>query len=84
MIPEKPEGLEALVDWEKPGLQRERHRVIAALLQQKADPNILDFLDWSPLHYACMLGWIETVKLLLEKGANHKQVFVSHYILIYI
>ena len=39
----KPDNLESLTDWEKPGGAAERHRVIAALMRQKANPNLLDF-----------------------------------------
>lgn len=39
----KPENLESLTDWEKPGGHAERHRCIVALVKNKADPNLLDF-----------------------------------------
>jgi len=70
----EPAGLETLVDWDKPGGHKERHRVVQALLKYKADPNKLDFLDFTALHYACMLGWKDTVELLLSNGAEHDQV----------
>jgi hypothetical protein len=73
---EKPDGLESISDWDKPGGQAERQRIVKALLEQNADPNILDFLDYSVLHYAAMLGWTDTVRLLLGKGVNHSQVNV--------
>lgn len=68
--------MEALVDWDRPGGAKEREHIVATLLKYKADPNKLDFLDYSPLHYACMLGWKETVEALLAKGADYHQVNV--------
>lgn len=34
------------------------------------DPNIKDDLGWTPLHFACMKGDQNCVKLLLDRHAN--------------
>lgn len=49
---------------------RGRHRCVVALVKNKADVNRLDFLNYSTLHYACMLGWRDTVEFLLSQGAK--------------
>ncbi len=40
------------------------------LLQQGHNPNVLDHLGMAPLHYAVYRGDYDTVKILLENGAN--------------
>ena len=42
----------------------------ACLIKRKADPNRVDYHDHSALHYACVWGWVPTVDLLLEEGAD--------------
>lgn len=53
-----------------------RHRCVVALIANKANPNVLDFMDYSVLHYACMLGWRDTAEFLLTKGADPRQLNV--------
>ncbi len=40
------------------------------LLRQGHDPNVLDHLGMAPLHYAVYRGDYDTIKILLENGAN--------------
>lgn len=53
-----------------------RHRCVVALITNKANPNVLDFMDYSVMHYACMLGWKDTAEFLLTKGADPRQLNV--------
>lgn len=39
-------------------------------------PTVPTQQDYSPLHYASMLGWLDTLQVLLETGANPTQVNV--------
>ena len=66
----RPEGVESMLDWIKPGGQHEREKIIRILLEHKVDPNDKDYHDYTPLHYAIILGWLEVVKLLVEHGAD--------------
>jgi len=43
---------------------------IKLLLQAGADPKMLEYDGWSPLHWAATNGHVEICKLLLEHGAN--------------
>jgi len=44
-------------------------RIVKALLEALADPNVQDSNGWSPLHYACALGNSEVAQTLLEYKA---------------
>lgn len=48
-----------------------RVAIIALLLDNGADPTIADYTDNLPLHSACKQDDIETIKLLLQKWAQH-------------
>ena len=52
---------------------KQREEVNRLLVEKGANVNILDFHDTSPLHYACTWGWLDTVKLFLEEGADINQ-----------
>ena len=75
-LSEKPEGIQVDSDWIKPGSAQERQELIQLLVDQGANVNLLDFHDYSPLHYACIWGWLETVKLFLEESADISQTNV--------
>jgi ankyrin repeat protein len=38
----------------------------------KDSVNVLDRLDWTPLHYAALYGNTESVRILLDRGADFK------------
>lgn len=59
---ERPDGLEVSADWIKPGTSTQREKCISILLNQGVNPNEVDFHNFTPLHYATMYGWIDTVK----------------------
>jgi len=40
------------------------------LLDEGADPNLVEWDGWSPLHWAARNGHLEVTELLLEHGAN--------------
>ena len=40
------------------------------LLQNGADPNVIDFTNASPIHMASMRGEADVIKLLVDHGAN--------------
>ncbi|KAH8078542.1 hypothetical protein JL720_9740 [Aureococcus anophagefferens] len=67
---EKPEGVTIDSDWIRPGTERHRMQVIELLIDKGANIHQMDYHDHSPLHYACVWGWVDTVELLLEKGAD--------------
>ena len=48
----------------------DRQKIVACLIKRKCDPNKVDYHDHSALHYACVWGWVPTVDLLLEEGAD--------------
>eukprot|EP00906_Rhabdomonas_costata_P007172 RCo010325 len=48
----------------------QRAEVCRLLLQRGAAPNARNFLDATPLHWACKQGCTEHVRLLLQHGAN--------------
>ena len=54
----------------KPGGRVEREAIIRILVEKGANVNENDYHNYSPLHYAVILGWINTVKLLLDNNAD--------------
>ena len=70
---EKPEGVTIDSDWIRPGTERHRMQVIELLIDKGANIHQMDYHDHSPLHYACVWGWVDTVELLLEKGADPRR-----------
>ena len=46
-----------------------KYQVLKELLDMGADPNIKDSNGWSALHYACDLGDLQSVKILVETKA---------------
>ncbi|KAF7524146.1 hypothetical protein G7054_g11525 [Neopestalotiopsis clavispora] len=54
-----------------------RIAIIALLLDNGANPTIPDYTDNLPLHSACKQNDIETVKLLLQKWAQHGRDLVN-------
>lgn len=62
----KPEDVESVSDWIRPGGVEERISLIELLLNLGADPNIEDYHAYTALHYACMWGWPRAVKSLIE------------------
>jgi hypothetical protein len=48
----RPEGLETLLDWIRPGGPLERQEIVRLLLQHGANANDKDYHDYTPLHYA--------------------------------
>ena len=48
-------------------------QVIELLIDKGANIHQMDYHDHSPLHYACVWGWVDTVELLLEKGADPRR-----------
>ena len=47
-----------------------KEKVLREMLDMGADPNIRDSNGWSALHYACQLGDLNSVQILLEKNAE--------------
>ena len=54
----------------RPTQAEDRQKIVACLIKRKCDPNKVDYHDHSALHYACVWGWVPTVDLLLEEGAD--------------
>ena len=46
-----------------------KYEVLNKMLDLGSDPNIRDSNGWSALHYACQLGDLQSVIILVEKGA---------------
>ena len=46
-----------------------KHEVLKKLLELGSDPNIKDSNGWSALHYACQLGDLESVQILIAAKA---------------
>ena len=67
---EKPEGVTIDSDWIRPGTPKQRQQIVELLIEKGANIHQMDYHDHSPLHYACIWGWCDTVELLLEKGAD--------------
>mmetsp|Transcript_63915 Transcript_63915/g.176523 ORF Transcript_63915/g.176523 Transcript_63915/m.176523 type:complete len:256 (-) Transcript_63915:253-1020(-) len=61
--------LQVHTDWVHVGKEKERFEIIKILIAEGADVNKQDFHEYTPLHYASMLGWVDAVRLLIEKGA---------------
>lgn len=66
----KPESIEIIGDWTLPGSEKKRQEIIAFLIKQGQDVNVTDFHKFNGLHFACMWGWIDTIKLLLKEGID--------------
>ena len=47
-----------------------KQEIIQWLLQQGADVNAADFVQWTPLHYAVLHGGIEILEMLVSRGAR--------------
>ena len=50
--------------------QAEREAMIKLLLQHGVSPHEKDYHDYTPIHYAVILNWIDTVKTLQDAGAD--------------
>lgn len=51
-------------------LRHGSEKITEILLQNGANPNVIDVINCSPIHYASMKGDCETIKMLLCFGAN--------------
>eukprot|EP00953_Heterococcus_sp_UTEX-ZZ885_P005620 3499-Heterococcus_DN1.PRE.3 len=60
-------------DWVKPGGRKQRENCVRMLTAAGANVNALDMHGYSCLHYAAMLGWHESVEMLLTAGADASQ-----------
>ena len=69
-LAKKPDGDVSDMEWIRPGTAEDRQKIVACLIKRKCDPNKVDYHDHSALHYACVCGWVPTVDLLLEEGAD--------------
>ena len=45
-------------------------RIVALLIQHRANPDLADTSLNSPLHYAAAYGWLETIELLQKYAAE--------------
>ena len=50
--------------------KEDKHNVLKKMLEMGADPNIKDSNGWSALHYACQLGDLDSVKILIAAHAD--------------
>ena len=66
----RPEGIESMAEWVKPGGQHERTEMVRLLMREGVSPDEKDYHNHTPLHYAVILGWLECCKVLLESGAD--------------
>jgi hypothetical protein len=69
-LAKKPDGDVSDLEWIRPGTAEDRQKIVACLIKRKCDLNKVDYHDHSALHYACVWGWVPTVDLLLEEGAD--------------
>ena len=67
---ERPEDIEVITDWIKPGGPKARERCVRLLIRHGANVNAKDFHDYTCLHYAAMWGWASSAKMLLDGGAD--------------
>ena len=49
--------------------KKNKYEVLNKMLDLGSDPNIRDSNGWSALHYACQLGDLQSVIILVEKGS---------------
>lgn len=70
VMAEKPDDLEVLSDWLKPGGPRSREDCIKFLIENGQDVNEKDFQDFTALHFAAIWGWNSTVRILLKHNAD--------------
>ncbi len=69
-LTERPDGIETLNDWIKPGGPKAREMCVKYCITLGADVNVRDFHDFTCLHYAAMWGWTSACKLLISAGAD--------------
>ena len=50
--------------------KNKRHEVLKEMLLIGSDPNIKDSNGWTALHYACQIGDLESVKILIDHQAD--------------
>lgn len=55
-LAEKPEEIEQLIDWVKPGGPRSRENCVKALVENGADILEADYQGFTVLHFAAMWG----------------------------
>lgn len=67
---ERPDGVESVNDWIKPGGPKSRETCIKYCIKMGADVTVRDYHDFTCLHYAAMWGWASICKLLLNSGAD--------------
>ena len=56
----RPESIPVPTDWVAPGRAGERQDIIRILVENGADVNRKDLHDYTPLHLACMWGWVSS------------------------
>eukprot|EP00602_Paraphysomonas_sp_CaronLab_P013140 CAMPEP_0185041476 /NCGR_PEP_ID=MMETSP1103-20130426/40809_1 /TAXON_ID=36769 /ORGANISM="Paraphysomonas bandaiensis, Strain Caron Lab Isolate" /LENGTH=440 /DNA_ID=CAMNT_0027581213 /DNA_START=38 /DNA_END=1357 /DNA_ORIENTATION=- len=76
-IAEKPEGVETLSDWVKPGGPKQREAIVDTLIHYGADVKRKDFHGYTPLHYAAMWGWTPICVSLIAAGADINDTIVT-------
>lgn len=67
---ERPDGIESVNDWIKPGGPKSREICVKYCIKMGADVTARDYHDFTCLHYAAMWGWASTCKMLLNAGAD--------------
>ena len=55
----------------------EKAEFIKELLKHGANPNVHGYNGYTPLHRACLNGYISITKILLEYGANENNGYSS-------